>query len=228
MNTDESPTPPPLPVPEDDGPSFYHKAAKYAVLVLVVGFVINLLSQVGSTTKDTPIVGLVISTIGGLFFLSAIPAGIIALVGIRKHGCSYLLWRGLVGILVPSLLLAMAIPAFFKVRSLAGTVQLQSAAKALNEGAPKMIDEVTRLEKATVGPGKLLTIHVTITSLKVADIDREVWNTQVVPTLKAGILASAITSVLRTGNTLTYRYTGSDGLLIDELSLTQADLPAPQ
>lgn len=200
-------------------------AAKYAVVVLLAAFVINLLGQT-STTKDTGAVTRFISLIGGLLFLSAIPAGIIALVGIRKHGCHYLLWRGLVGVLVPVLLLAMAVPAFLKVRSLAGAAQLQSMAKVLNEGAPKMVDEITRLEKATVGPGKLLTIDVTITSLKAADIDRAVWNTEVIPKLKTGILGSTITSVLRTGNTLTYRYTGSDGVLIDELSLTEADLPA--
>lgn len=215
MTTPESPTPPELPaeLSEDSGPSFYHKAAKYAVLVLLVAFVINLLAQT-TTSKDTDAITRVISLIGGLLFLSAIPAGIIALVGIRKHGCHYLLWRGLVGILVPALLLAMAVPAFLKVRSAAGAAQLKSVAKVLNEGAPKMVDEITRLEKATVGPGKLLTIDVTITSIKVADIDRVVWNTEVIPKLKAGILGSTITTVLRTGNTLTYRYTGSDGALI--------------
>lgn len=89
-----------------------------------------------------------------------------------------------------------------------------------------MIDEITRLDKATAGPGKRLTVDVTIISLKASDIDRNVWNTTVIPKLKEGILASGVASVLRTGNTVTYRYTGSDGALIDELSLTEADLPA--
>lgn len=225
-HTPESPTPPesPAALPEDTGPSFYHKAAKYAVVVLLVAFVVNLLGQ-SSGYKEIGAITRVISIIGGLLFLSAIPAGVIALVGIRQHGCRYLLWRGLVGILVPTLLIALAVPAFLKVRSLAGAAQLQSIAKTLNEGAPKMIDEITRLEKATVGPGKRLTVDVTITSLKAADIDRAVWNSVVIPKLKEGILASTIVSVLRTGNTLTYRYTGSDGALIDEVSLTEADLP---
>lgn len=221
MNADETIAPPAL--PEENGPSFHHKAAKYAVLVIVITFCINLAAQI--STQNTGPVNQIISLIGGLMFLSAIPAGIIALVGVRKYGCRYLLWRGLVGILVPALLIGMAVPAFLKVRNLAGTAQIQSIAKSVNEGAPKMIDEITRLDKATVGPGKLLTIDITITSMKVADIDRDVWNTQAIPNLKAGILTSPLSKVLSTGNTLIYRYKDSDGVLIDELSLTQHDLP---
>lgn len=221
MHETAVPYPPPL---EDDKPSFFHKAAKYAVTVLLVSVLMNLGNQLSAPATGEP-ASRIISLIGGVLFLSAIPAGIIALCGIGKYGCRYLLWRGLVGILVPVLLLGMAVPAFLKVRSLASNLALENVALQINKETPKMIDEITRLDKATAGPGKLLTVHVTITSLKADEIDRDVWNAEVAPTLKAGILASPLADKLRRGATITYKYSGSDGILIDEISVTAKDLP---
>jgi len=219
-----SPAPSPALTEEEQPSLLHHKAAKYAVIALGVAFVINVSGQL-SSAGGTSVVTRVISLLGGLLFLSAIPAGVIALCGIPKHGCRYLLWRGLVGILVPVLLIGMAIPAFLKVRSLAAHAYVQNAATTLNKDAPKMIDEITRLDKAVAGPGNRLTVDVTIVTFKAADIDREVWNTQVLPNLKKGILGSPLAAVLQQqAGTLTYRYFGSDGVKIDELSLTAADV----
>jgi hypothetical protein len=214
-------------LPAVSTPSIYHKAAKFAVTVLVVAFLINLSTQLvrpPGTAGMTP-ESRIISMLGGSLFLLAIPAGVIALCGIKKHGPRQLLWRGLVGILVPVLLLGMAIPAFFKVRNTASEMFLRKVAADLNKESPKMIDEITRLEKATAGPGNLLTVDVTITSLKADEIDREIWAAQVRPNLKAGIVASPLAKSLRTGSTITYRYSGSDGVKIDEISVTAEDLP---
>lgn len=220
----ESPAPQPVPFAEEPPSLFYHKAAKYAVIALGVAFGISFFGQLSSAGGPS-VVTRVISLIGGLLFLSAVPAGVIALCGIPKHGCRYLLWRGLVGVLVPVLLIGMAIPAFLKVRSLAAHAYVQNAAKTLNKDAPKMIDEITRLDKAVAGPGNRLTVDVTIVTFKAADIDREVWNAQIVPDLKKGILGSPLAKVLQQqAGTLTYRYFGSDGVKIDELSLTADDV----
>ena len=212
--------------PIEQKPPFVYRAAKYSVTVLLVAVGLNLLNQFSQPPGSAMgTAGFVLSLIGGALFLSAVPAGIIALCGIPKHGCRYLLWRGLVGVLVSVLLIAIAASAFLKVRTLAGEIAFQSAAKSINRDAPKMIDESTRLDKAVAGPGKLLTIYIMLTSVKLADLDMNHWKTQVRPQLKAGNLETPLVKILGTGGTITYRYADSEGVKIDEISLTAQDLP---
>lgn len=218
-------TPPPLPPSfTENKPSFHHKAAKYAVAALGAAFLVNLTAQFPAGGGN-PSVSRVVSLIGGMLFLSAIPAGVVALCGIRKHGCRYLLWRGLAGILVPVLLMGMAIPAFLKVRSAVSNRYIENVAAQINKSAPKMIDEVTRLDRATVGPGKLLTVHITITSLTADTLDRAGWDSDVRPALKKGILASLAKERPPNDSTIIYRYSGADGVKIDEISVSGQDLP---
>lgn len=54
--------------------------------------------------------------IPSLLMFSAIPAGILALFGIPKFGKKKLLWKGLVGILVPILFTAMMIPTILSLK----------------------------------------------------------------------------------------------------------------
>lgn len=227
QNPSDFPTPPAPPVaPAGQKPPFAYRAAKYSVTILLVAVGLNLANQfaqpAGSVMSTT---SRILSLIGGVLFLSAVPAGIIALCGIPKHGCRYLLWRGLVGVLVPCLLTAMAVPAFLKVRALAGERVFQTAASNINKTTPQIIDEATRLDKAVAGPGKLLTLHVTITSHKLADLDMEIWKTEVRPQLKAGNLESPLVNILRNGGSITFIYSDSDGAKIDAFSITAADLP---
>lgn len=116
--------PPPLPVIDADGTapsSFHHQAATYAVLALPACIILNIvLGSVVRSAADafSPTARLVLSAIPGLVMLTALPAGIIALCGIPKHGKKKLLWKGLVGVIVPILLLALAIPAFLAVKKM--------------------------------------------------------------------------------------------------------------
>jgi len=220
--------PPPLPaLPVDNQQPFPHRAAKFAITVILVGFALSLFGQLMfPVNAKSGLPSGFLSLIGGALILSAIPASIIAFCGIPKHGCSYLLWRGLVGILVPMLMFAMAVPAFLKVRDMAGERYFTSLTAEISKGTPKMLDEMTRLEKAVASPGKKITLHLTVTSFKLAELDMEIWASQVRPKLKAGILETPVAIPLLKGGTLTYVYSDSAGAKIDEITLTAADLPA--
>lgn len=46
-----------------------------------------------------------------------------------------------------------------------------TAAEQINQSAPTMVDEETRLDKASVGPGALLTYHYTLPNFASEDLD---------------------------------------------------------
>ena len=95
-----------------DPKSIHHKAASYAVWALVASFVVNGLSSGLADPNRAPIVQVIISATLGFLVLSAIPAGVIALCGIPRYGKEKLLWKGLVGVLAPLAMFALAVPAF--------------------------------------------------------------------------------------------------------------------
>jgi hypothetical protein len=97
--------------------------------------------------------------------------------------------------------------------------------RGLNANCPKMIDAATRMDGATTGPGQLITIRNTAVAVDGASIDRVAWQTTIAPALRANALkAPGVRKMLTWGMTVSYRYTGRDGVLIDEVTLTPDDL----
>lgn len=113
--------------------SIHHKASKYALVALIGSFFINILAT-RSELRGTDN-GYLISLVAGVFFLSAFPAGIIALCGIKKHGPRKLLWRGLIGVLLPVIGISIGVAAFQGARSAAAKVKAK--ADAAEASAPK-------------------------------------------------------------------------------------------
>lgn len=162
--------------------------------------------------------------LGGLFMLSGLPAGIIALFGIPRLGTKGLLVKGLAGVLVPILLLAMTVPAFLKVRDasqLRTEQSLERFAQSLSATGPSKLDEITRFDKVTAGPGRLLTAHFTIIGYRAAEIDRTAWN-GVVTQVRANIDKTSLKRALKAGVSVIYRYADEEGTLIDEVKFDPA------
>ena len=113
---------------------------------------------------------------------------------------------------------------------LAGIARMSDSAniavvRAINAGCPKMLDEVTRMDGATAGPGKLITINNTTIAVDGASIDRVAWRTSIAPAIRASsINATFVRKELASGTAVAYRYTGRDGVFIDEIKLTPGDL----
>ena len=124
---------------------------------------------------------------------------------------------GGIALIICSLLLAVA--SFFAEKE-----QLQEAADAINAIVPKMIDAETRLDGAVVGEGKSLIYNLTLISVKVEEIDRELWEKEVVPAIRANMLKSPNTAKLQNENiTIIARYQDSAGKLVDEIIIKPSE-----
>ena len=102
---------------------------------------------------------------------------------------------------------------------------LDRVVREVNATAPKMVDDATRLDRASAGPGRRLTYELTLISLKSQDIDRIAWKRDVVPTIRANMAKTkAMHTLLAAGVTVASRYTSSDGILVDEIVMRPDEL----
>lgn len=101
----------------------------------------------------------------------------------------------------------------------------QAVVRGINANCPKMIDAETRMDGAVAGPDNLITIKQTAVALNGSGFDRTAWRKTVVPKLRASALnAEFVQKLLKRGLSLRYRYTGRDGVLLDEITFVPADL----
>ncbi|WBA10764.1 hypothetical protein [Salinivibrio kushneri] len=98
------------------------------------------------------------------------------------------------------------------------------AAKQINDSAPTMVDEETRMDGASAGPGALLTYHYTFPNYASSDIDSGVIQSDVLPSVMSSVCSSKeMKPSLQYGGKYTYSYSGNDGVLIDEFTIDRND-----
>jgi hypothetical protein len=103
--------------------------------------------------------------------------------------------------------------------------ELEQVANGINASAPKLVDAGTRLEGAVAGPGPLLTIRETLIAVDGRQVDRNAWNSRVVPNIRSTALQNAsLRRLLSSGVVVTFRYKGRDGAFVDDVTLTGQDL----
>jgi hypothetical protein len=105
----------------------FHKAASFAIYAIVASFVLQFVyGQIW--LRLSPGAARVLGFIPTIAIISAIPAGFIALCGIPRYGHRKLLWKGIVGVLVPIVLfvVTMRISAYFAPILRAGPEQIQT------------------------------------------------------------------------------------------------------
>jgi hypothetical protein len=93
------------------------------------------------------------------------------------------------------------------------------AARMINSSSPKMVDAITRFDRATPEAGQRVVIDQTIITMTAAQVPKQAWEA-FVPQLRKNIENSGIGKFPAQGLTIVYRYRGSDGILIGELVLT--------
>lgn len=99
--------------------------------------------------------------------------------------------------------------------------QLQQAADAVNQQAPMMVDQETRLDGAESG-SQMLTYNYTLVNYTADDLDRDKFTRALRPTLlKSG--CKALAPLLREGIDVQYVYRGKDKGEIATMGLTGAD-----
>ena len=102
---------------------------------------------------------------------------------------------------------------------------LRQAEDQINSISPKMVDNGIRMDGAKAGPGKRLKYLYTFVGRKAADVDMTVWRNKGVPAVRQKIMGQKeMRALFEVGTTVIYRYSGSDGVLIDEIIITPAEV----
>ena len=100
----------------------------------------------------------------------------------------------------------------------------EKAAKEVNRTAPIMVDNSTRLDKATVGPGAKATYHYTFPGYSSKELDSK-W---LVGKLRPGVLKNVCSNEkmkpsLEYGGLYVFSYSGNDGIEIVSFQISSDD-----
>ena len=99
-----------------------------------------------------------------------------------------------------------------------------SAANEINQKCPMMIDEETRLDRASVGPGPRAVYHLTLPNYKSNDIDPSLIRTKVRPEVVEKVCNSEkMKKSLQLGGIYVYSYHGNDAVKIASFEVDRSD-----
>ncbi len=95
---------------------------------------------------------------------------------------------------------------------------LENGAKQIK--TPMMVDEDTRLEKVTVGPGPRVTYHYTIVKHPSQKIDPSILRRNLYPEIRNKVCTGEKMQVsLQYGAAYTYSYSGNDGVHVGSVDI---------
>ena len=104
-----------------------------------------------------------------------------------------------------------------------------TAANQYNQRLPMMVDQDTRLDKATVGPGPRAVYHHTFPKYTSRDIDASWLQTNLRPEIMRKVCASAdMKKSLQYGGIYAYAYSGSYGVEITRFEINRNDCGFPR
>lgn len=97
----------------------------------------------------------------------------------------------------------------------------QKAANQINASAPAMIDNETRMDKATVGPGAILTYHYTFPNYSAVQLDKSFILNELRSEVTTNVCNSKkMESTLKYGGRYIYSYSGTKGVHIAEFEVS--------
>lgn len=103
------------------------------------------------------------------------------------------------------------------------------AARQINQNAPIMVDEYTRMDKATVGPGARVTYHCTFLKYASEDVDPTKLSTNLRPIVKDRVCNNKdMKPSLQYGGIYTYTYYGNDEKFISSFDIDRNDCGFPK
>lgn len=105
--------------------------------------------------------------------------------------------------------------------------ELTEAANSVNATAPRMIDSITRLDGARVGPGPLFTYEYTLTNMQLGALsagalEKLRWRLSA-DVRQAVCRSTAVQPMLVTGTTVRFQYHDRDGLDLVRVSISRGD-----
>lgn len=97
----------------------------------------------------------------------------------------------------------------------------RQAANQINENAPIMVDEETRMDKATVGPGAVFTYHYTFPNYSADQLDKGFILNDLRKNVTANVCNSKeMEGSLKLGGRYVYSYSGANGIHIAEFGIS--------
>lgn len=103
------------------------------------------------------------------------------------------------------------------------------AANQFGENLPMMLDQDTRLDKVTVGPGPRAVYHHSFPNYTSRDIDENWLKTNLRPEVTRKVCASGdMKESLQYGGIYVYSYFGSDGIEIAKFEIDRNDCGLPK
>lgn len=106
---------------------------------------------------------------------------------------------------------------------------LKKTANQYNQQLPMMIDQNTRIDKATVGPGPRAVYHHTFPKYTSRDVDANWLQTNLRPKILKKVCASKdMKKTLQYGGIFVYAYSGSDGVEITRFEIDRNDCGFPK
>jgi hypothetical protein len=104
---------------------------------------------------------------------------------------------------------------------------LQNAAEHANRDLPKMVDDVTRLDRVAAEPGKRMVFFNTLTSYRTPEVDLARFYSEFAPRIRSSACGNVDTRrMLDGGVTMEWTYKGSDRGHIGSVRATIKDCPA--
>ncbi len=102
--------------------------------------------------------------------------------------------------------------------------ELEKAAKVLNKNTPKMIDEDTRMDAATIGPGFRINTNYTLPKHSAGEINADQLAQNIRPTLKNYACSKKnMKLLLQYGADFVYLYHDKNGILITSITIDRND-----
>ena len=100
----------------------------------------------------------------------------------------------------------------------------KQAAETINQGTPTMVDDETRLDRATAGPGAILTYHYTFPNYASDAVDSAWINSQLRESVTSSVCKSeGMKPALEYGGKYIYSYSGNDQKVVGSFQITRKD-----
>jgi hypothetical protein len=104
------------------------------------------------------------------------------------------------------------------------TKGLAIAVQQINERGPTLLDENTRLDRASVGPGSRVTYYFSLPHYSSQEIDASLFRDNYYPEVRKRVCANKdMAPSLRHGATYVYSYSGNNGVTITSFEVRQSD-----
>jgi len=208
--------------------NFKSQAARASWVIVLINFGVMQLSK--SSMEGVGDTGWIVY--GGfvaVLYAVGIILGIIGMTGWRQLGAKATLIPGLAGTLLNAAFLFLVVSGAVTGYTNYTEKAMVKMSESLNKQLPKIIDNETRLDKTSVGPGKRFSYAYTLINYRSSEINRDDLKQNLGAKIRDAACAEKKLQVFfKKGITIFYSYSGNDGVLAFEIPVGPSDCGSSQ